>query len=215
MTRVRRGAADDSATRTALLDATEALMLEDGYAAVTTRRIAARAGVNNGLVYYYFGSVDSLFIELFRRGAERSLARLRVALRSPQPLWALWEFAQDSSNNARTMEFTALANHRKAIRVEIASYARTFRALQLELLAGVLEGYGVDLGRWPASSLLLAMAAISRFLHLEEAFDVEQGHRELIDVVEREIRAIEGERRAAGEQAMGAITVAGTGHPAR
>ena len=78
----RRSPVDDSVTRTALLDAAAALMLEEGYAAVTTRRLAQRAGVNNGLVSYYFGTLDALFIELFRRGAERSLARLRQALQS-------------------------------------------------------------------------------------------------------------------------------------
>jgi AcrR family transcriptional regulator len=207
MTRARRSAADDSATRTALLDATEALMLEEGYAAVTTRRLATRAGVNNGLVYYYFGTMDGLFIELFRRGAERSLVRLRTALQSPQPLWALWDLVQDSSNNARTMEFTALANHRKAIRAEIASYSRTFRALQLDALSGVLKGYGVDLDRWPAASLILAMAAISRFLHIEDAFEIHQGHRELVAVVEREIRSLEGERRPADDEAESTVAL--------
>src|SRR5262245_37511133 len=93
------------------------------------------------------------------------------------------------------MEFTALANHRKAIRAEIASYSRTFRRVQLEALSDVLKDYGVDPDRWPPASLILAMAAISRFLHIEEAFDVEIGHRELIAVVEREIRALEGDRR--------------------
>ncbi|OHV33837.1 MULTISPECIES: TetR/AcrR family transcriptional regulator [Pseudofrankia] len=205
MTRARRSAVDDSVTRTALLDATEALMLEEGYAAVTTRRLATRAGVNNGLVYYYFGTMDGLFIELFRRGAERSLDRLRHAMRSPQPLWALWELVQESSNNARTMEFTALANHRKAIRAEIASYSRTFRRLQLETLSDVLRGYGVDPDRWPPASLILAMAAISRFLHIEEAFDIDIGHRELIAVVEREIHALEGDRRPADDEVVDAI----------
>ena len=70
----RRGSAEE--TRTALLDAAQEIMLEDGYAAVTTRRIATKAGVNSALVYYYFDTMDDLFIELFRRGADRSLERL-------------------------------------------------------------------------------------------------------------------------------------------
>lgn len=202
MAPARRSPVDDSATRTALLDATESLMLEEGYAAVTTRRLAGKAGVNNGLVYYYFGTMDGLYIELFRRGAERSLARLRVALRSPQPLWALWDLTHDFSSNALTMEFTALANHRKAIRAEIAAYSRTFRQLQLDTLSEVLRGYGVDCERWPPVSLILAMAAISRFLHIEQDFDVLTGHSELIAVVEREIRTLEGERRPARQDAV-------------
>ena len=198
MAPARRSPVDESATRTALLDAAAALMLEEGYAAVTTRRLAQRAGVNNGLVSYYFGTLDGLFIELFRRGAERSLARLRQALRSPQPLWALWELTHDFTGNALTMEFIALANHRKAIRAEIAEYSRTFRTMQVEALSDVIKGYGVDPGRWPPASLILVLAAASRFLHMEDAFEVQIGHAELVAVIEREITALEGPRQPGG-----------------
>jgi AcrR family transcriptional regulator len=194
MAPARRSPVDDSVTRTALLDAAAALMLGEGYAAVTTRRVAQRAGVNNGLVSYYFGTMDGLFIELFRRGAERSLARLRRALAAPQPLWELWELTHDFTDNALTMEFIALANHRKAIKAEIAEYSRTFRTLQLDALSTVIAGYGVDPARWPPSALILAMAASSRFLHMEDAFDVHIGHAELVAVIEREISALEGQR---------------------
>jgi AcrR family transcriptional regulator len=193
----RRSPVEDSQTRTTLLDATAELMLEEGYAAVTTRRIAAKAGLNNGLVYYYFGTMDGLFIELFRRGAERSLARLEQALESPQPLWAFWDLSHDFSSNALTMEFIALANHRKAIRAEIAAYSRRFRTLQLESLSSVIKGYGVDTDRFPPVALIVVMAATSRFLHIEEGFDVDTGHTEAVAMVEREIRALEGERRPA------------------
>jgi AcrR family transcriptional regulator len=203
MAPARRSPVDDSATRTALLDAAAAVMLEEGYAALTSRRLAQRAGVNNGLVSYYFGTMDSLFIELFRRGAERSLARLRQALRSPQPLWALWELTHDFSSNALTMEFIALANHRKAIKAEIAKYSRKFRTLQVEALSDVIKGYGVDTERWPPASLILAMAAASRFLHIEEGFDVRIGHAELVTVIEREIAALEGQRRPDGGEVAG------------
>lgn len=198
MARARRSNVEDSATRTALLDAAQALMLEEGYAAVSTRRLAAKAGVNNALVYYYFGTMDDLFIALFRRGADRSLQRLTEVLDSPQPLWGVWELSHDFSNNALTMEFIALANHRKAIRAEIAAYGRTFRKLQVERLTEVLERYGVDVEQWPPASVVLLMAGISRFLLIEEAFDVDIGHADTIALVERHIRALEGERRRTG-----------------
>jgi AcrR family transcriptional regulator len=192
---MRRSPVDDSATRTALLDAAEALMLEDGYAAVTTRRVAARAGVNSALVAYYFGAKDGLFIELFHRGANRSLERLRSALSSPQPLWALWDLTRTFSENNLIMEFTALANHREALRSEIAAYSKTFRTLQVEALSDVLPGHGVDPERWPPAALILLMAAVSRFVQIEDDFGVDIGHQELLALIEREIRTVEGDRR--------------------
>jgi AcrR family transcriptional regulator len=190
----RRGKADDPTTRNAILDAAESLMLAQGYAAVTSRRVAAGAGVNSALVYYYFDTMDGLFVALFQRGADRSFDRLAEVLSSPQPLWRFWEFIHDPSNSARTMEFIALANHRKAIRAEIAAYSRKFRERELELLSSVLATYGLDPERWPAASIVLSLSGISRFLLIEQAFGVDVGHAETIAVIEREIRALEGDR---------------------
>ena len=194
MVRTQPRGVDESETRTALLDAAESLMVEDGYAAVTTRSVASRAGVNSGLVYYYFGTMDDLFLQLFKRRSARSLDHLDEVLADAQPLWAFWEQALDRSSNAIVMEFIALANHRKIIKREIAAQSRRHRRLQLERLTNVLEGHGVDLERWPPSALIILMAGTARFLMLEDSFDVDIGHEETIAVIEREIRGLEGQR---------------------
>jgi AcrR family transcriptional regulator len=190
----RRGNAGDPTTRDALLDATQALMLEEGYAAVTTRRVAARVGVDSAMVFYYFDNLDGLFVALFQRGAERSFDRLQDALASPQPLWGFWDLIHDPAGSAQTMEFIAVANHRKAIRAEIADYSRRFRKAQLDALSTVLEGHGLDATRWPPASVILILSGISRFLLMEEAFDLDIGHDETIAIVEDRIRALEGDR---------------------
>ena len=48
-----------STAEEALLDAAERLLVEVGYAGITTRRLAEEAGVNHGLVHYYFGSNEA------------------------------------------------------------------------------------------------------------------------------------------------------------
>jgi AcrR family transcriptional regulator len=186
---------DESPTRTALLDAAEKLMVEDGYAAVTTRRVATTAGANSGLISYYFGTLDNLFIELFRRRSVRSLERLNRVLDDPQPLWSFWEYCHDFSGNAIVMEFIALANHRKGLKKELATYSQTHRQLQIARLTTALEGYGIDLDRWPVSALLVLMSATARFLLIEEGVEVDIGHVEVVSLIEREIRALEGDRR--------------------
>jgi AcrR family transcriptional regulator len=189
----RRRPHDDSATRTALLDAAEALMLEEGYAAVSSRRIASKAGLPNA-IHYYFETMDDLFIELFRRGATRSLARQEEVLASPQPVWAFWDLLLDRSNGDLNTEFIALANHRKAIRAEIAESSRTFRRAQLAALACVIKTpKSADASNSP-EALVLLLSAVSRFLITENAFDQDIGHAEVLEFVERCIRAIEGDR---------------------
>jgi AcrR family transcriptional regulator len=52
---------DSAATRAAISAAAQELFAERGYERATVREIAARAGVNQALLYRYFGSKDELF----------------------------------------------------------------------------------------------------------------------------------------------------------
>jgi AcrR family transcriptional regulator len=71
----RRTGTEGSKTRFLLLDTTERLILDEGYAAVTSRRVANEAGVTPPLVHYYFPTLDDLFLAVFRRRAEEQLER--------------------------------------------------------------------------------------------------------------------------------------------
>jgi len=191
----RKGSTGDPTTRDALLDAAQAVMVREGYAAATTRKVAGEAGVNSALVSYYFGSLDGMFVELFRRRAEQSFERLGDALASDQPLWSFWELVHDPSSSALTMEFIALANHREAIREEIAQHSRRFRLAQLDALTDVLDGYGVDPQAWPAAVIIVVLSGISRYLLMEKAFDVDIGHAETEAMVTKYLTLLEGERQ--------------------
>lgn len=181
--------------RTALLDAAERLMLSEGYAAVTSRRVAAEAGVNPGLVYYYFGPMDELFLEVFRRSAARSLDRQAEALASEQPLWALWDLIRDQTNTALNVEFLALGNHRKAVMAEMKDFSVRFRRLQFEGLSTILAKHGVDTTDWPPEAVMLLMDAAARFMGEERSYGLNLGHAQTITVVERLISQLEGKRR--------------------
>jgi AcrR family transcriptional regulator len=188
--------ADEPRARTALLDAAERIMLEEGYAAVTSRRVAAEASVNPGLVYYYFGPMDVLLIEVFRRRAERMVERQAEALASDQPLWALWDLIRDQTNTALNLEFLALGNHRKAVRSELKKFSVRFRRLQFDGLARVLAGYGIDTALWPPEAIMLFMDGVTRFMLEEDAYGLNLGHAQAEAVVERLIGELEGKRLA-------------------
>jgi AcrR family transcriptional regulator len=186
----------DPDARTALLDATERLMLSEGYAAVTSRRVAAEAGVNPGLVYYYFGPMDELFLEVFRRSAARSLDRQAEALASEQPLWALWDLIRDQTNTALNVEFLALGNHRKAVMAEMKEFSVRFRRLQFHGLSTILANYEVDTTQWPPEAVMLLMDGAARFMGEERSYGLNLGHSQTVAVVERLIGQLEGKRRA-------------------
>jgi AcrR family transcriptional regulator len=194
MTSPRRIGAPDARNRAVLLDAAEQLMTEEGYAAVSSRRVAEKAGLKSQLVHYYFRTMDELFLAVFRRLAETGLEAQATALASPQPLWALWRFSTDPTGTALTMEFVALANHRKAIRAEIANYSEEFRRRQVDTLSSVLERYGIDSDALPAAALMFFMTSLSRVLIMErESIGISIGHAEALEVVERYLRQLEGD----------------------
>jgi AcrR family transcriptional regulator len=189
----RRIGAPDSKTRSQLLDAAEELLLEEGYAAVTSRRVAAKAGLKPQLVHYYFRTMDDLFVEVFRRRADADLAGFERAVAKDGSLQNLWRMNANLRSAAFTSEFVALANHRKEIRAEIARYAERFRALQLQALDAALTDAGVAEQMPPIVALLL-MTGVTQVLAQENVLGVTAGHRETLDYIEQAVARLQGER---------------------
>jgi AcrR family transcriptional regulator len=187
----RRLGAADSKTRAQLVDAAEALLLEEGYAAVTSRRIGAKAGLKPQLVHYYFRTMDDLFIEVFRRRAEANFTRFERAMAADASLRTLWRLNADLRGAAFSIEFAALANHRKAIRAEIARYAERFRTAQLEAIGAALAAAGIAEDQLPPIVALLMMTGLSQVLSLEEALGVTAGHHATISFVQSMIDRLE------------------------
>src|SRR5699024_8440427 len=191
MTSARRIGSPDAKNRSVLLDAAEQLMLEQGYAAVTSRRVAQKAALKPQLVHYYFRTMDDLFLAAFRRRSEEGLRVQAHALQSPQPLWALWRFSTNPAATALTIEYVALANHRKALKAEIAYYAERFREEQCNALSTVLQRYDVP----PLVSSVL-ITSVSRVLVMENALGMSAGHAETVEFVESYLHRLEGPENA-------------------
>ena len=192
----RRIGGPDSKNRVVLLDAAEQLMLDEGYAAVSSRRVASKAGLKPQLVHYYFRTMDDLFVAVFRRRAEAGLERQARALASAQPLRAMWEFSTDPAGTALTMEFISLASHRATIRAEISLYAERFRSAQLDAMSRLMERYGIHPDKFPPVALVVLMTSLSRVMVMEEAIDVFAGHKETVALVERYLDDLEGKPQA-------------------
>jgi AcrR family transcriptional regulator len=165
-------------------------MLEEGYAAATSRRVAARAGVKPALVHYYFPSMDDLFLAVLRDGAETNLQRQREAMAEHQPLHALWQL--NSTHGARLfMEFMALANHRKAIRSEIASYAERFGDIEESAVTLSMRAHGADMTAFPPVVMSMIVTSLARILLLERGLGITRGHTEAENFIERYLERFE------------------------
>lgn len=186
----RKVKADDGGARLRLIDATAQIMHDEGYAAATSRRVAAKAGVKQALVYYYFPTMDDLFLEVLKFGADAALDQMRAALTDDDPLRALWRINSDSRRTVMNTEFMALANHRKAIGAELKAYAERVRDIETAAVTLVLRANGVDLTAYPPVAISMLIAQIARSIGNEEAVGVTEGHEELRALVERQIDAL-------------------------
>lgn len=195
----RRVGAATSKTREALLDCVQKMMLEDGYASVSYRALATKAGVTPSLVQYYFPTLDGIFLAAIERYSERNLKHLANALREREddPLHAVWEYSWDEATGTLMTEFMALANHRKSIRAAIADVTERVREVQLEAVAAAFgTGAGPD-GRLSASAALLLVSGLPKLLNLEEGIGVDTAHTELVEVAERYLDSVEPPKKPA------------------
>jgi AcrR family transcriptional regulator len=180
-----------AAKRELLLDAAEKVMVEQGYAGVTSRSIGATAGVPASLVHYYFPTLDDLFVAMLRRGLERSKERFLAAIRSPRPLRALWDLQLDRRSTSVTVELVALSNHRPAVREALAAMSREFQQLQVDELTDLLDRYGVDTDQFPAELAVLAIGGIARSIVREGAMGSAVGHDVALAAIDRLIDRLE------------------------
>ncbi len=184
MTASERPKARDS-TRALLIDATIQIMLEEGYAAATSRRVAAKAGLKPALVHYYFPTMDELYLAVFRRGATVYLERQREALASDRPLHAFWDTLIEPKDTRLLLEFMGLANHRKEIRAEIATWSERWREMQITALNFIVREHGLDTTEFPPAGLAVVIAAIGRTLILEQGLGTAGGHEDAVALVNR------------------------------
>lgn len=190
MAPARKSKADDGGARQRLIEAGVQIMHDEGYAAATSRRVAAKAGVKQALVYYYFPTMDDLFIEMLRDGAEVALEQMRAVLLDDDPLQALWRINSDPRQTVLSTEFMALANHRKAIGAELRAYSERVRDIETSVVTMVLRANGVDLNDYPPVVISMIIAQIARSVGNEGAVGMTRGHEELRVFIDRHINLL-------------------------
>ena len=171
----------------ALLDAAERLLVEVGSAGVTTRRLAEEAGVNHGLVHYYFGSIENLLVRVLERFTERLVARQRDLYASDIPFLEKWRTAmrylmsEDVTYEKVWLELQALAWNHPELRERVARVNDEWRAVLTEAFAEPRERYGLEM---PLDALVSLVITFNEGIILERLSGIETGHRALLDWIE-------------------------------
>jgi AcrR family transcriptional regulator len=180
----RRLGLESSASRTALMDAVEAVMREQGYAALSARSVAERAGLKHQLVYYYFQTMDDLLMAAYRRHTGRVLEAIEQAFAGPRPLHAFWHASSNPADVTLNMEFAAMANHNEAIRAYTAEFGEQIRLVGLDRIRAQMAKSSPNPAIVAPEAVTLAISAIGHGIGQQSGLGIAGGHAELRALVE-------------------------------
>jgi hypothetical protein len=138
--------------------------------------------------------MDELSLALWRRYADKILVQQARALASPQPLRALWDHSSDAWDTSLYIEFMALANHRKAIRSELAQTGERYRTMQIGALSRIVKDLHLGAAVKSSEALLMFVVSVPRILVMETELGMSGGHREIRRLAELWLRRLEGPR---------------------
>ncbi len=173
-------------TEQALLDAAERLLVEVGAAGITTRRVADEAGLNHGLVHYYFGSVEQLLVRVLERFTDRLVERQRQMYAADTAFLDKWRTAmayleEDRPYQKIWYELQALAWNRPDLRERLARVHAEWRAVLLEAFAPIREDLGLEI---PLEALVTLVYAFNEGIMLDRMSGIELGHHELLSWID-------------------------------
>ena len=183
-------------TEQRFLDAAERLLVEVGYAAITTRRLAEAADANAGLVHYYFGSMEEVFLQVLERFTERLIARQRAMYASPAPYIEKWREAMRYLDDDRPYqkvwwELQAMAWNRPEFRERVAKVLAAWSDAMRDAVAEALDRYGLDDGDLSTEAWVTLIVTMNEGIILERLSGITRGHDELLAGIDRWLASME------------------------
>lgn len=179
-------------TRRALLDAAERVLVESGYPAATTRAVAAEAGVNHGLVHYYFGSVDNLLLETLKRFSTELFDRQRALYAEDRPFIEKWRTAmghltgtdKESGYGKLWLELQAMSWNRAEMQAHMIEINSEWREILVDAFNSAFVGDGVDSERFPTEGVVALIMTFNLGMQVEATGGVHTGHAELLQMAD-------------------------------
>lgn len=174
-----------------LLDAAERLLITVGQAAVTTRLVSQEAGVNHGLVHYYYGSMEELLLSVLERFTARLIVRQRAMYAADTPFLAKWRKAMGfleedlAAGYPKIMlELEAMGWSRPPMRKRIAAVLDEWRQVLTEAFTTAMEHYGIADGPLGVEAMVALVMTFNQGIFLERLSDVSHGHAALLRAID-------------------------------
>jgi AcrR family transcriptional regulator len=177
--------------RAALLDAAERLLIGEGHAGITTRKVAAEAHVNHGLVHYYFGSIEELLFQAMERYTERLLDRQRALYAADIPFLEKWRQAmrfidEDLAAGYPKIwaELHAVAWNRPQFQERIAHVHLQWREIFGDALARAHDELDFSGTPFSPRAFVALVATFNAGMLLERLVGLDNGHQELLGAMD-------------------------------
>jgi AcrR family transcriptional regulator len=180
-----------------LLDAAERLLVTEGHARLSTRRVAQEAQVNHGLVHYYFGSMEELLMQVLERFTAALIARQREMYSAPGPFiekwreaWRYHEADLAAGYPKVWFELQAMAWSEPRMRDRLSAVNQEWRAVLSEAFAQARGEFAVELP--PTDALVALVMMIAQGAQLERLLGIDNGHGELLAWIDQWLERSEG-----------------------
>lgn len=183
----------------ALLDAAERLLVTEGRDGLTTRRVARSAGVNQGLVYHHFGSLEELMLAVLERFTSRLIERQRAMYaESRLPFLAKWRSAmayleQDLAAGYPKvwMELQALGWNRPELRARVAAVNEAWRSVLRGAFSAAREEYGLTEEQLPLEAAVAMVMTFNQGVEVERLSGISTGHAALLKWIDSWLAGLE------------------------
>jgi len=172
----------------ALLDAAERLLVSEGRDGLTTRRVARAAGVNQGLVYHHFGSLEELMLAVLERFTQRLIERQRAMYARAIPFREKWLEAMGYMEADLAagypkvwLELQALGWNRPELRSRVAGVNEAWRNVLRDAFAEARDEYGLTEQQLPLEAVVTLVMTFTQGLDVERLSGITTGHAELVE----------------------------------
>ena len=186
----------------ALLDAAERLLVSVGHASITTRLVAQEAGVNHGLVHYYFGSMENLLLRVLERFTDELIERQRAMYAADVPFLEKWRTAMGFLEEDIAagypkiwLELQAMAWNNPDFSQRVARVNAEWRAVLTDAFEGAMRAYGIDRRRFPVEAVVSLVMTFNEGIFLDRMSGIDTGHASLLAMIERWLVSLDRERR--------------------
>jgi AcrR family transcriptional regulator len=182
----------------AFLDAAERLLITTGYAGISVRRLADEAGANHGLVHYYFGSMEELFLRVLERFTLRLIERQRAMYATDAPFIEKWRAAMRYLDEDLAagypkvwFELQAMAWNHPEMRSRVTRVNDEWREVLTEAFTKAAKDYGLDRRRFPVEAMVSLVMTFNVGLMLERMEGITAGHDVLLGGIDKWLEELE------------------------